>query len=113
MSPAISESLPWRACAAVQGLDQRKTAMWTKAVLLMTLCGVYAVGTALFLDGTLEERTAEDVRVLSDNPAFAAETRMAHRLRNESYAFGGGLLALLGAALFWPDLKEAWLKLRT
>lgn len=87
--------------------------MWTKAVLLMTLCGVYAVGTALFLDGTLEERTAEDVRVLSDNPAFAAETRMAHRLRNESYAFGGGLLALLGAALFWPDLKQAWLKLRT
>jgi hypothetical protein len=86
--------------------------MFAKTVVFVGLCGAYAVGTALFLDSTLETRTAEDVRVLSDNPVVAAETRVAHRLRNESYAVGAALLTVLGLALYWPDMKRLWEKVR-
>lgn len=87
--------------------------MLTKTMFFLTVCGAYAVGTAVNQDGTLEARTAAEIRAFSDNPTAASEIRRAHRLRNERHAVGGALLAVLGGLLFWPNLMHRWGHLRT
>lgn len=87
--------------------------MWTKTVLYVGVLAAFAVGTSLYLDSTLETRTADDIRVLSDDANVSSEARVAHRLRNEALSVCWALLLAFGTALYWPDVKQAWMRLST